>query len=132
MYFPYRNGSETRPDSSTCSDQFDHIFDDSEGLRASQLNHDCIIRIYWQNRLVPESSLKELPFFPAITISNKSDITRNWKSRVVGCLFFDWEFNLIANNKLKLLIDLDHWLNNKAHSKNILFYPKNCSSDFLV
>jgi hypothetical protein len=127
MYFPYRNGMESRPD----HDILNEIIEESEVETTIRESTDCIIRIYWQNRLVPESHLQELPFFPPLAISNRSDITRNWRARVVGCIFFDWQFNLIANNKLKLLIDLNSWLNNKSISKSILYYPKNCLGEFL-
>ncbi len=127
MYFPYKNGCESRPHLSDVID----LADGSDHAVDLNANSESIVRVYWQNRLVPETEVKDLPFFPNTTSLNKAKVTRNWKSRVVGFLFFDWQFNLIANNKLKLLLDLNEWLNNKANAKNILFYPKNCSSEFV-
>ena len=84
------------------------------------------ISVYWQNRFVPETTLKRLPFFP--TARNRmqcsSDkIPLNWKDRIKGFIFFDNKFSHISNNKLRLQVDpnLEEYLTMKARDKTISY-----------
>lgn len=84
------------------------------------------ISVYWQNRFVPETTLKRLPFFP--TSRNRmqcsSDkIPLNWKDRIKGFIFFDNKFSHISNNKLRLQVDpnLEEYLTMKARDKTISY-----------
>lgn len=117
MYFPFKNGKETIP---------------SIGEEKSQHT----IHIYWQNRLVPaENELSELFFFPTThhkTEVARSQIARNWRGRIAGFLFFGWEFDFIANNKLRFLVDLNEWFNVKANTSQIITFPKQVPAEFLA
>lgn len=80
------------------------------------------ISIYWQNRLVPETGIDRLPFFPtAHTRYNCSmeKISENWRGRVKGFIFFNNKFTHISNNKLRLQVDpdLETWLEKKFKEK---------------
>ena len=121
FYYPFSEGVETRP--YTRQGESDAI------------DSDPTFTIYWQDRLVPQSSVMKLPFFPKSVetfakCKNKS-ISYNWMNRIKGFLFFDWNFRHISNNKLKIQIpDINEWLN---HTNTVLtFNPTRVVANFLL
>lgn len=136
LYFPFRNGRSTRPlHSITSSSQdgemkecYDLVDDDGSEV-------DSTIRVYWQNRLVPETRLSQLPFFPKAKTAlqcERAKLPLEWRDRVRGFIFFDSNFANISNNKLKLKADPDFetWIHNKEIRKKITYNPKNIDKDF--
>lgn len=84
------------------------------------------ISVYWQNRFVPETTLKRLPFFPSARNRmqcSSEKIPLNWKDRIKGFIFFDNKFSHISNNKLRLQVDpsLEEYLTMKARDKTISY-----------
>jgi hypothetical protein len=80
------------------------------------------ISIYWQNRLVPETGIDRLPFFPIARSRLQCDtanIPENWRGRIKGFIFFNNKFTHISNNKLRLQVDpdLETWLEKKFKEK---------------
>lgn len=80
------------------------------------------ISIYWQNRLVPETGLDRMPFFPIARNRfqcSMEGISENWRGRVKGFIFFNNKFTHISNNKLRLQVDpdLETWLEKKFKEK---------------
>lgn len=118
MYFPFTNGVESRPPS----------FLDNDEAPLS----DVIIRVAWQDRALPEALLSSLPFFPPkgdVTKLVDSGMTSKWKSRIVIFLFFDWNFQQISNNKLKITIPhFEKHLQSLHHS--IQYHPANLKRAF--
>jgi hypothetical protein len=92
-YIPFENDTEQRPNLPAPND-------------GTLSKSECLIRCYWQNRLVPESIVQKLPFFKEVDKRRVEGISPKWKERVVGVLFLDWQYDDISNNKLKLLHDL--------------------------
>lgn len=92
-----------------------------------------ILDILWVDRLVPESSISQLTFFPAPNEKKliNDNIAPLWKNRVKGYLFFDRNFP-ITNNKLRIQVDPDisTWLNDKKRSREISYSPKNNETNF--
>eukprot|EP01038_Epipyxis_sp_PR26KG_P014494 gene14494-19456_t len=117
FYYPYKDGKSTKPKSNsfyeveTNSNSTDHVFD-----------------VFWQNRLVPETHVEKLSFFPK-TVSNikkqclDMKISMDWKNRIKGLLFFDWNFKHISNNKLKIQVDpnLNDWINSQEVMEKLIY-----------
>ena len=135
------SGLETRDDGAVV----EYISDDDDGspsasatsnTNAQQVfrDNDPTFTIYWQDRLVPQSSVMRLPCFPdLITLAqcNSESIAFKWMNRVKGFLFFDWNFRHISNNKLKIQIpDINQWLNDKQRIKDITFKPTGTNAIF--
>eukprot|EP01039_Chlorochromonas_danica_P002706 gene2706-2956_t len=128
-YYPYFHDHETHPDHDNTSDGGE-----------SSVNQPKYF-VYWQRRLVPQSTWSTLPFFdklndPKTNLSNLG-VALNWPKRIQGFLFFDWTFNHISNNKLRLLVspDFNTWVNSKEVKDKMLVKPKDCANrfmDFLV
>jgi hypothetical protein len=95
-YLPFNNGKEQRP-----------LYPIAQ---STDLSKECVIRCYWQNRLVPFSVVNELPLFKSA--DNQQNVSKRWKRRVVGILLFDWNFENIANNKLKFTTNVQETLQN--------------------
>jgi hypothetical protein len=96
---------------------------------------DNLFRVYWQNRLVPETQLSQMPFFPAaktVLQCERYKIPLDWKDRIRGFIFFDSNFVDISNNKLKIKADpdFDTWINDKQTKKKITYNPKSIDKDF--
>ena len=74
------------------------------GVAGAPLAAGRVLDVFWSHRLVPESGLEALPFWPSPhTISeNRDALGPLWKGRLHGSLFFPWHFP-ISNNKLRLL-----------------------------
>lgn len=80
------------------------------------------ISIYWQNRLVPETGIDRLSFFPTARSRLQCSMERipeNWRGRIKGFIFFNNKFTHISNNKLRLQVDpdLETWLEKKVKEK---------------
>jgi hypothetical protein len=67
--------------------------------------------VFWQNRLVPQTINLLLPFYPKVKEVTNSKIV--WGERVVTFLFLDWSFPYISNNKLKINMTDNEWINNE-------------------
>lgn len=111
--------SRTLSSSSSSSSSVPIIIDDEP--------QDDIFNVFWLNRLVPETTLKELPFFPG---SSAKDISEKWKHRLKGFIFLNRTFEKISNNKLRITLDFDEWLNDKKVWKQVRT-PKNLKDTFL-
>jgi len=100
-----------------------------------QQGFDDVFSVFWGDRLVPETELRSLPFFPlgARTRNECEDkkLPENWAGRIKGFLFLDWEFKHIQNNKLQINIpDFEGYL--KESKKSILYkHSKRANEDFL-
>jgi hypothetical protein len=107
FYFPYFEGKESRPMSlSSFEDTYltsraagGSSERDDDYSRATEIlmEQDPTFSIYWQDRLVPESTVNRLPFFPTCTTRydcSREDIPERWKFRIKGFLFFDWDFQV--------------------------------------
>lgn len=130
FYYPFEEGSSTRP-----SDSYDEQQTLSNTLPVEGEN-EVVISIFWQDRLVPETTVSRLSFFP--DYKNRfqcirNEIAENWKARIKGFLFFDWSFNHISNNKLKIQVDpnLEDWLNQKVNIQQTILKPAKCADQFL-
>jgi hypothetical protein len=110
LYFPKTGEGKTNPNLTIAG--------------SADISEYPVFNVYWQSRLVPETAVCNLPFFPIR--SNKSNIPQDWKSRVKGYLFLDGTFKHISNNKLKITVDpnFDEWINNKDTNKQIMFEPR--------
>lgn len=114
------------------SDSGDDADDKYEEVLFQPQGPQPIFSVYWQDRLVPETVLSKLPFFPVCLTAAQCEadkLSLNWRYRLKGYLFFDWTFHHISNNKLKFTIEpsLDEWLNglsNKAaRSRDLSWNP---------
>lgn len=115
-YLPFEDDKEQRPELPTMmpssSFSLSSSTSSSTGAGASEsdytnqeFSNNCIIRCYWQNRLVPWSILKNLPFMSGA--DSLRTISPKWRKRIVGILFLDWNFDDIANNKLRFRQNLE-------------------------
>ncbi len=130
LYFPFDDGRETRP-----------IMNAAQEDRTHSTENNYYIRVYWQDRLVPETILTQIPFVPSspqmLALMEKDGISKRWKDRLMGFLFFDWEFRHISNNKLKIKVepDLNTWLNRDAKRSDSyrVHYPsRNPDKEFIA
>jgi hypothetical protein len=120
-------------DSSDEEDDEETLFNDIEDLTAD--DDDSLFRIYWQNRLVPETKLNKLSFFPeakTLLQCDKLGIAHQWKSRIKCFLFFDANFHNISNNKLNLRLDpdLQTWITSAPVVRQSISLPKNVKDQF--
>eukprot|EP01035_Chromulina_nebulosa_P017835 gene17835-23447_t len=126
FYFPYKSGHETRP--------LSYVNDEGIEDETTRYNNDPNVRIYWQKRLVPESTLKSLPFFPAFASKSQcitEKVPEKWRWRIKGFIFFDWNFRHISNNKLKIRVDnFEDWIHSKEVLKHISYSPSQCPANF--
>jgi hypothetical protein len=106
-YIPFENDSEQRPWLPMLSNQHSSSEEDESSV---------IIRCYWQNRLVPWTVLQNLALFGDVQnfINTKKSISQRWRRRLVGILLLDWNFDEIANNKLRFKINLEVLLNDRC------------------
>jgi hypothetical protein len=139
-YIPFEDDREQRPPLPTLSTSLishgsdngnSNTSSNSSGRSADQeyqLNQ-CIIRCYWQNRLVPWSVLHNLPFLSAVDQQMRARIiSPRWRKRVLGILFFDWNFDEIANNKLRFQHNLEQLL----HQTDGVMYSPLSINDLFV
>ncbi len=104
---------------------------DDDASRSLLSPNESLIRCYWQNRLVPFSVLHRLPFMENVehALRNaKQHISTKWRSRIVGILFFDWQFHDIANNKLRFSCDIIEFFN--QNKRRLLYTPSVSSNAF--
>ena len=106
------------------------LFAEVEDLTVDE--DDSLFRIYWQNRLVPDTKLNKLSFFPEARSWIRHNLNRNWSNRVKCFLFFDANFHNISNNKLKINVDpdLQTWITSKPVTNQIIYIPKNIKESF--
>jgi hypothetical protein len=132
LYFPKTGEGETNPNL-LLDEPIDETTDDDmqylQSSRDSGKGSQSIFNVYWQNRLVPQTNVEKIPFFP-ISTSKTFNIPSDWKGRVKGYLFLDGTFKHISNNKLKITVypDFDTWINNKDTSQHILYKPRTSQS----
>lgn len=94
FYYPYVNGSETRPKPVLNEDYGTPI--PSQQSISSQSYHqdeeiidssDTTFTVYWQNRLLPQSVVQSLPFFPtstAVAECASFGLPTKWRGRIKG------------------------------------------------
>lgn len=103
-------------------------YEESDSSLSQAQSRDDTFSVFWQNRLVPESTAKKLFFFPTWSKHQLAEkgISDRWQERVRGLLFFDWNFQFISNNKLKLQLDpnMDEWLNDAHRARHITYEPR--------
>jgi hypothetical protein len=110
-YIPFENDSEQRPTVPILPVQDE----------ASSFDKDCIIRCYWQNRLVLDSIVRNLPFFGEVERRHRAEgISPKWRERMIGLLFLDWQFDDISNNKLRFLESLEILM---GKTQGVLYSP---------
>ena len=93
--------------------------------------------IYWVNRFVPQSFLSKLPLFPK-TLNTPAEceaagVPKTWRNRLKAFIFFDYSWESISNNKLKIQVDpdIDTYINIRCEGKgSITFSPKEATSKF--
>lgn len=131
FYFPNVDGEETRPLLSNYMGSMQSDSLDSSDPR----NIDSTFSIYWQRRLVPETVLSKLPFFPDCVTRgqcNANELPEKWKYRLKGFIFFDWEFRHISNNKLKIQISgFEDFINDSKRRKNIIYDNQSVPASYL-
>lgn len=126
-YLPFEDDKEQRP---SLSLSFPSSTLDESHSTSDQYSKDCIIRCYWQNRLVPFTTLKILPFMEGVDAALRTrSISSKWRSRMIGILFFDWHFHDIANNKLRFSCEIAQHL--AEQRRHILYSPLNANEKFI-
>jgi hypothetical protein len=126
-YIPFENDSEQRPWLPMLSNQHSSSEEDEGSV---------IIRCYWQNRLVPWTVLQNLALFGDVQnfINAKKSISQRWRRRLVGILLLDWNFDEIANNKLRFKINLEELLNDRCLDRgtrvSVRYYPLSAVARF--
>ena len=117
FYYPFEGGRETKPT------RFESkaTEDDEEGAEEGRHRHSqhrdedeednanadtSVFDVFWQRRLVPESKVSVLKFFPKNDKyhSMQNNLPEAWRGRLKGFLFFDASFRHISNNKLKIRV----------------------------
>ena len=137
FYYPHEGGEESVPRSKISEIKVKTEFGESEELdtfETEDASDHFSMTVFWAERLIPSSEVRSLPFFPALLTKlrcEKSNLPANWKQRIRGFLFFDASFPHISNNKIRLLTDLDTFLNNQDVAKDLLYKPKNIQDNFL-
>jgi hypothetical protein len=112
LYFPVANGTESIPTAFANAFSTEEDVIDLTGT-SSRTNQSCF-KVFWQNRLVPEALLQRLNFFPKTdTMKMDEFVEKNWRQRIIGFLFLDWHFHYISNNKLKICLEPEMWINHK-------------------
>lgn len=110
-------------------DGYESLDDHDEDEKNDKMEREAAykhVSVYWQNRFVPETTLKRLPFFPSAKNRMQCSTERiplNWMDRIKGFIFFDNKFSHISNNKLRLQVDpnLEEYLTIKARDKTISY-----------
>jgi len=112
FYYPFEGGRETRPERTPLLCEDDSDPGDEAGTALSKEGELDVptFDIFWQHRLVPESKVSSLSFFPkGLRSAHQCEavsVSVNWRRRLRGFLFFDAEFTHISNNKLKIQVRL--------------------------
>ena len=93
---------------------------------------DDVFSVFWGDRLVPETEMRSLPFFPRAKTRlqcESAQLPENWAGRIKGFLFLDWEFKHIQNNKLQIKIpDFEYYL---REQEKFILYRTNATTEFL-
>lgn len=143
FYYPTKAGNPTVPDTKTVivnlvdDDDASNPDDDAANKGNEAEPSDPMMSVYWQDRLVPETTLNSLPFLPDVKTlvqCEREGIPFNWRQRLRGFLFFGRDFRHISNNKLKFQVDpnMNDWLNDKSRFKyEVTTDPKHLENEFL-
>lgn len=111
------------------------------GARGEAADEDTdkvdVFNVIWARRLVPDTIVSKLPFFPKASTkgtSDKANLPENWRCRMKGFLFLDWNWRHISNNKLAIQIDpnFDNWLMTKAHPTYASISHQTIIAEFLT
>ena len=118
LYYPTLAGCSSLPDVSAVQVDDDMCIPEEERPASAS-----ICSLYWQDRLVPEAELKALPFLPDARTEGQCrnmKLPVRWRDRLRGCMFFNWEFRHISNNKLKFQVDpnINEWINDKKRFRD--------------
>ena len=92
---------------------------------------DGVFSVFWGDRLVPDTVVKRLPFFPAFkSFFTKEGLPANVEHRIKGFLFLDWNFKHISNNKLSIQVDpsFSAWMN--SIEEVTITHPTDATSKF--
>ncbi len=120
-YFPTVSGRETRPVEEKEATDDEYV--------AENDMFDPEFEVFWQKRLVPQSYVRRLPFFPSVYPSREDrDALGPWQQRIGTVLHFPYHCPT-SNNKLKILLgpDLTDYL---CHKETALFSGKKLASEF--
>jgi hypothetical protein len=102
FYYPIKGGDNglevTNPYLELCSEGAEQ---EDQDIDAAVCHPNSIFDCYWQQRHVPRSHVKSLPFFPTVPYKGTAKYPRNWKNRIKGKLFFRMPFPINAA-KVKL------------------------------
>ena len=141
MYYPHKGGVESKPvqrrSSATAEDRAEvsaeapHTAHDGEFR-----DNNKLFSVLWQDRLVPDTFVSQLPFFPLFSSKAffaKAGFSPSVQYRMKGFLFLSWNFKHISNNKLSIQMDppLSDYLNSNPIKKQILLHPKDVGPKFL-
>ena len=93
-----------------------------------------VFSVIWGGRLVPETHVNSLPFFPKLMNRAKCEalqLPENWTGRIKGFLFLGSDFEHIQNNKLQIRVspNLEAYLH--AREKLLLFQKPTVRNDLL-
>jgi hypothetical protein len=104
-YYPHNGSGETLPtiDLHRCETAAQASQDSTVATHRSEAAIADTFHVFWQYRLVPQSTIMELAYWPSPSwfSENRDRVAPNWRSRIHGSLFFEWSFP-IRNNKLEL------------------------------
>jgi hypothetical protein len=107
---------------------------EQDAAESADFSRTPLFNVFWVNRLVPLTTVENLPFFPEATTKaqcDRANLPEKWRNRVKGFLFFGNTFKHIANNKLRINLPLDEFLNDKNTAKQIMFTPHTVKDQFL-
>ena len=148
FYYPHMDGRETFPrqnitGSLSGAETGDHSMQDGDDYNSSR-SDDFSSNVFWAERLVPHSVVRDMEFLPQSTKNTyceEKEIPVEWKRRLKAFIFFDADFKHISTNKLKILTDhLDEFFgdprkffrDNEVADKNSIEYkPKNIDNHVL-
>lgn len=87
--------------------------DEEDQQSKAYVGTEDVFNVFWQHRLVPDTTVQDLKIFPTKGQAEK-DISDRWKYRLKGFLFLDRKFPHITNNKLQIQVDnFNNFLNSK-------------------
>lgn len=102
-------------------------------LDSTTENGEDVFSILWANRLVPDTTVQRLPFFPYTGEKIAADVSEYWKVRIKGFLFLDWKFEYISNNKLQIQVNpnFSKFLNSKEVRLATSYLPRDIKHNML-
>jgi hypothetical protein len=110
--------------------------DDDDKYDGEEDHDPDAIDVFWVNRLVPQTTMRNLPFIPkanGVQQCEQHQISVKWHERIKGFVFLDHSWDNISNNKLKIQVDpdLDTYINDRVRPDDITYMPKNAVPTFM-